>query len=60
MSTEHNTSDVFAVLLSLDFKFVNDLKDTENARIVTVPSMRYTTQNLRFLHILATDLQFIS
>jgi len=60
MSTEHNTSDVFAVLLSLDFKFVNDLKDTENARIVTVPSMRNTTQNLRFLHILATDLQFTS
>jgi len=25
--------------LSLDFKFVNDLKNTENARIVTVPSM---------------------
>jgi len=39
MCTEHNTTGVFAVLLSLDFKFVNDLKNTENARIVTVPSM---------------------
>jgi hypothetical protein len=39
MSIEHNTSGVFAVLLSLDFKFVNDLKNAESARIVTVPSM---------------------
>jgi len=43
MSIERNTCAVFAVLLSLDFKFMNDLKDTENARIVTVPSMMYTT-----------------
>jgi len=59
MSTEHNTSGVFAVLLFLDFKFMNDLKNAENAHIVTVLSMMYTTQNLRFLHFLATDLQFI-
>jgi hypothetical protein len=39
MFAEHDTSGVFAVLLSLDFKFVNDLKNTENASIVTVPFM---------------------
>jgi len=39
MSIELNTSGVFAVLLSLDFKFMNDMKYTENAHIVTVPSM---------------------
>jgi hypothetical protein len=39
MSIEHNTSGMVAVLLSLDFKFVNDLKNNENARIVTVPFM---------------------
>lgn len=39
MSIEHNTSGVFVVLLSLDFKVLNDLKNTENARVVTVPFM---------------------
>lgn len=59
MCAEHYTSGVYAVLLFIDFKFMNDLKNTEDARIVTVSSVMYTTQNLRFLHILATDLQFI-
>jgi hypothetical protein len=43
MCAEHNTSGVYAVLLFIDFKFVNDLKNTEDAHIVTVSSMLYTT-----------------
>jgi hypothetical protein len=33
MSTEHNTCGVFAVLLFLDFKFVNDLKNTKTLKM---------------------------
>ena len=44
MSTERNTSGVFALFLFLDFTFVNNFKkNTENASILSVRSMFYTT-----------------
>jgi hypothetical protein len=49
MSIEHNTSGVFVLLFSLDFKFVN--------------SFQYNSENcnsyVRLLRMLSTDLQLI-
>jgi hypothetical protein len=60
MSAQHDISDAFAWLLSLDFRFINNLKrNTENLSILNVLFMFYTTHMLSFLCILVTGLQSI-
>jgi hypothetical protein len=49
MSTEHNICGVFALLLSLDFKFVNGFQY----------STEYCNSYVRLMHMLSTDLQLI-
>jgi hypothetical protein len=57
MSAEHDTSGTFTLLLSLDFKLMNNFKqNTENASILNVPFHIYHNTYYLIHHTLEADL----